>query len=577
MSKSPINIDAIDLSDEKLKRLAGSGAFFRGYDYYKQDPQLDYEVSGTKVLANISGTQSYRQQLTFARQGLDGHCSCPASENIDFCKHCVALALAVREREASPEIKKVRLSARQQEQQDLKQYLAEIDREVLEASLLELINDDKARLTSWSMRAHASLNPLDSKYLKKKITQAFPINKHLHRHNQVSKYFTTAESVIELLAQHSEKLDAKELEDLTDYALARLDKALMTIDDSGGYRFPIVDMLHQLYVNAIEKQKLDLPDLVSFLLEQLDQDNDSSPSIPVAYEDLLGEQGMQLFFDELYKRWQALPAPASDEQWSLDNPYNHQLFLLKNYAKQTKNHALLIELQQRSSRSTRDLLNLTEMLIDNEQWQRASETFERAKSSKETHYFRAQLLNCELKLLAHNKAFETAFSLINQAFDKQPTFALYKQCFEFAKEHGIRFDPQSEIDHLTEQMHNDPLNQFTFSRLILEIHFYHEHYSQILDIEAQDKLPKEFLERLIHAHPNAPEITLPLYEKLVDSLVRFADNEHYRQAVLALICAQKEALKPACQWEFEALITRLRARHKAKRNFIKLLNENFGE
>lgn len=643
MPAAPLNLDAIDLSNEKLTRLAGSGAFARGVDYFRQDPQLVYRVNGDKVTASISGTHTYHQQLTFARQGLDGYCSCPASDNVDFCKHCVALALAVRESQTVDPLtsaKKPRISARQKELDLIKRYLEGLDRSELEASMLSLIDSDKTYFTQWALRAHHALNPADSQFLKKKITQAFPINKSLRRHSQVAQYFAQAEPIIDMLLAQRESLGNDDLLMLADYALTRLDKALQSIDDSGGYRSHCQDSLQALMIDAVSAQPFSQAQLITFLLEKLQQNNPLAPDIPASYQHLLGDDGRDAFYRALLELWRTLEVPASVDSWDETSDYHLYFYQLKRFAQQTDQRDLLVELQQRNARTASDFADLVDLLISTEQWPQAADMLTRAQQCRDAHHVSNQLLNAEMKLLVQQELYTDAYLLLEHAFSTKPCFSLYEKLHKFSELYGttfefydnshelidnheledsferidnhepvespeytsptsddlfeldslelgleetplnnksqaIHFDPQAIIEQLTKRQAQDPLLQFTLNRLILDILFYHQRYSDILALDAQDKLPKEYLEKLISAYPNSPKITLPLYEKLVASLVAFSDNEHYRQAIAALICAQREAVEPACQWEFNALLTRLKTHYKTKRNFIKYLNAAF--
>ena len=587
MPTSTLNLDAIDLSDEKLKRLAGTSAFQRGYSYYKQDPQLVYKIKGSKVTANVSGNYAYQQQLTFALQGVDGHCSCPASENVDFCKHCVAVVLAVRESQTTSSItKKPKISAKQKELDTLKGFLETLERSELETSLLKLISQDKAQFNQWALRAHNALNPVDAKFLKKKITQAFPINKHLHRYSQVGQYFAQAEPIIDLLVEQREGLSTDALFSLTDYALSRLDKALQTVDDSGGYRFHCQDSLGQLFIQAVEAKQFSLQELVTFLMTKLKENNQIAPDIPEAYQHLLGDEGRQAFYQAMLLLWRKTPVPFATENysetWDENSHYHLFFYQLNNYARQSNNLELLIELQQRNARTASDFVNLLEFLIEANDWQRAAMTLKRVQKCKDAHYVSNQILNAEVKLLLQQEKYTQAYSVIDQAFSAKPSLILYKKMHQLSEQHShnlaslaISFEPQTILDQLSERQKEDPLNQFTFSRLILDILFYHQRFAEIIKIEAQDKLPKEYLSRLIDAYPASPDVTLPLYEKLVAAYVRFSDNEHYRLAVSVLKTANKICLTAKSKSEFSLLLARLVITYKAKRNFVKYLKEAF--
>ena len=92
--------DKLEISNELLIRLAGKPAFNRGMDYFKGGHVLGFRHKGNRVTADVEGTEIYRVTLKWTARQLDGACDCPASEGFDFCKHCVAVALTLRETQA---------------------------------------------------------------------------------------------------------------------------------------------------------------------------------------------------------------------------------------------------------------------------------------------------------------------------------------------------------------------------------------------------------------------------------------------------------------------------------------------
>ncbi|MBF8223323.1 SWIM zinc finger family protein [Halomonas sp. 328] len=149
-------------SDRQLIMLAGEAAFGRGMAYYREGMVVDWNRKGTTITADVEGSQRYRVVLKLSKRGLDGGCDCPASEGIDFCKHCVATALAYR--------------AEQGEQIDpdeggesdrVRTYLEQLDKASLVEALVDLIEEDPVLHHQWSLRADAVLGVLDHKALKK--------------------------------------------------------------------------------------------------------------------------------------------------------------------------------------------------------------------------------------------------------------------------------------------------------------------------------------------------------------------------------------------------------------------------
>ena len=76
-----------------LWRLAGKRSFDRGERYVDRVGELGDIEDG--VVATVRGTEPYQVRLTWTAAGLTGDCSCPFGQDGEFCKHCVAVGLAV--------------------------------------------------------------------------------------------------------------------------------------------------------------------------------------------------------------------------------------------------------------------------------------------------------------------------------------------------------------------------------------------------------------------------------------------------------------------------------------------------
>ncbi|MCK0713977.1 SWIM zinc finger domain-containing protein [Chromohalobacter sarecensis] len=61
---------------------------------------VGWNKQGATITADVEGSERYTVTLKLNKRGLDGGCDCPASEGIDFCKHCVAVALMYRAEQA---------------------------------------------------------------------------------------------------------------------------------------------------------------------------------------------------------------------------------------------------------------------------------------------------------------------------------------------------------------------------------------------------------------------------------------------------------------------------------------------
>ena len=88
--------------DRQLRRLAGETTYARGAAYAKEGRVRLLSIGPTAVRAEVTGSELYAVVLQGTDDDIWGDCDCPAYDDYGFCKHLVAVALAVNA--ASPEI-----------------------------------------------------------------------------------------------------------------------------------------------------------------------------------------------------------------------------------------------------------------------------------------------------------------------------------------------------------------------------------------------------------------------------------------------------------------------------------------
>jgi uncharacterized Zn finger protein len=135
-----------------IKRAAGDRSFARGREYL--DSVEDLEIGGSEITASVYGNSEYRVSLAFGDDGLTGDCTCPYGREGFFCKHCVAVGLAVlRIGEDLPR----HLEATRAGRQALESWLESLSKDDLLAELLALLHEDRALRRRFELRA-ASVN-----------------------------------------------------------------------------------------------------------------------------------------------------------------------------------------------------------------------------------------------------------------------------------------------------------------------------------------------------------------------------------------------------------------------------------
>ncbi|NOQ68755.1 MAG: hypothetical protein GQ573_01375, partial [Gammaproteobacteria bacterium] len=96
-------------------------------------------------------------------------------------------------------------------------------------------------------------------------------------------------------------------------------------------------------------------------------------------------------------------------------------------------------------------------------------------------------------------------------------------------------------------------------------------------VAEKEKIDLNLLLKLAWSISNQPEKAFPLFQRVLESQIGLTDNNAYHQAIGILKeMADKFKTKQQKQHMSE-LLTQLRQKFRAKRNFIKWLNEAFDQ
>ncbi|MGL6213410.1 SWIM zinc finger family protein [Billgrantia desiderata] len=569
--------EAALLSDRQLILLAGEAAFGRGVAYFRQGQVLGWNKKGETIVAEVEGGECYHVTLTLNKRGLDGGCDCPASEGIDFCKHCVATALAYRAELGGQE-----RSLEGDEIDRVRAYLQQLDKNSLVDALAELIEEDPVSLHLWSLRADAVLGVLDHKALKKRITAAFPINRDLYRYGQVQTFFAKAEAVVDQLAEQAPRLPPEKCLALVEYAISRMARALETIDDSGGYRFHCEATLQTLHVQSTQRLGWPAEKLANHLYGIAFGDHyDFYPEIPGAYTEALGSEGMEAYQALLQEVWDALPSLPAEAGWSEKFRYRRLREPLLKRAEARGDFVAILALHQKSATSSQDYLEIAELCMTHDAWDQVELWLARAAKAEDKRYphWRRERERMWIRLLLHRGETEVAAERQWQIYQQTQQLDDYRHLLALAEEHGLATDYRQQVhDWLTERLDQVPQNPWAFApqaiNSLLEIYLFEHRLDDALTLCADRPVNGGLLLKLAQALGD-PDKSLPLYLRLVRSEVRNTDNKSYRRAIAQLEELHGTLDTVAQQQAFATALIELRVEFRQKRNFIKWLNEAF--
>jgi uncharacterized Zn finger protein len=236
----------IEITEALLIKLAGPSAYERGLKYFAEGRVTAIDSSERHTAAIVHGTEAYSVQLTHTHRQLDGACDCPASEGIEFCKRCVALALVLQERQINGA-----LLEHGSDEEKLKAYLALQTPGTLVAELMRASKELPELRERMLLQAELATDPAPARRLKEAITKVTR-PRPLWEYGQVAAYFARVEATLDNVLAVANQINTDVLLKTVLYGIERLEKALEHVDDSGGYRFGVY-RLHQLHVETLRR------------------------------------------------------------------------------------------------------------------------------------------------------------------------------------------------------------------------------------------------------------------------------------------------------------------------------------
>ena len=349
----------VGITDDELIEMAGPGAYERGHDYYRQGYVGDIEIRGNRIVAMVSGTHLYRVELLHDGARLDGSCDCPASDDIVFCKHCVATALELRDYLTESAL----AVANSGDEKVLRAYLAEQDRETLVSQVLQVLPKDPLLYERLQRQAMLASDSVDAKELKRSITRVTPLQ-DIFEWGKVAAYFRRLEATLNGILEIADQLPADILLKTALHGIMRLNQALERIDDSGGYREHAQAILRELHCRALKRIEWTHRRRAEHLLEMALADPwDQYEAMPMDYADAIGEAGLGAFYTAVETRFAVLTVPSKEASFDVRRPFLRLRNYLMMRASEQDDFAEMIRLEKLTATSAIDFQNIARLYL----------------------------------------------------------------------------------------------------------------------------------------------------------------------------------------------------------------------
>ena len=421
------------ISSATLRALAGDQAYELGKRFHSEETVSGVLVEGNQITADvieradIEGGVIWRVSLHHTAQAFEGSCDCPVSEHFEFCEHCVAASLSY-----------MAMLDKQKKLQDLsgktklRAYLDMQDKEALVSEMLLLIQREQPVLDEWMLSSELASGSPQLTGLKKRIRQAIPIGKHLDRRSEISSFYQRVDLMLRKLNDLLPSVFSEDALTLVDYAIERLGGAQKTIEDHAQLGENTIELLLSQHLASCLRLQWPAGKLADYLFERYVGEYDSLyQGLPDNYSELLGEDGMRCFLDQLKQYWDALPALTIKADWAQSTHYAHIARPLLVDAISYQNVDLRIELLAKTAVAFSERLALSVFALQNNRIATAIQWFNRAAKLQKTGDSQS-LLNQKVDILCYQGKMKAAEELLWSHYKAKPRIEIYQQLQQVA-------------------------------------------------------------------------------------------------------------------------------------------------
>jgi uncharacterized Zn finger protein len=324
------------LTEADLRAAAGERSFERGTGYLRAVSGI--EVTGSRVMATVSGSADYLVVLTLpdpvADRRLRGECGCPYGQEGFFCKHCVAVGLALlRDAAAIPRQRRdgdrpagkaaarsgrrSRPSPTPSKASDLSCWLNSLSHDDLVAIVSDQLveDDDWRRRLDLRAAAAASDLPAVTASVQSLLRGADEYGSHKfaghygYLEGPESWYYARRiRQVSDAIKQLTQAGQAGDAMMIAEHALAAIAESSRHASDRAGVIPAATAELAAAHQEACRATASDPVRLADFLAARMTSTEEAEPVDPADYVDLLADDGMGRLRERLTEAWTANPS-----------------------------------------------------------------------------------------------------------------------------------------------------------------------------------------------------------------------------------------------------------------------------
>jgi hypothetical protein len=251
-----------NIDENRLITLAGARAFARGLLLFENRRVRNLTTDEARISAGVEDDQCYSATIRPTPRTIDGVCDCAESDGIDFCRHCVAVALAAQAKAdtAKPITKKRGMTA-------VRRYLSGLSREELQGEFMALIHDNPKIRRELLEKVQLASNTTSFAVLRTMIENAVP-REDLWDVRAIEAAFCRFDAMLAKLLDAAERIGTVVFLRATEYAIRCFNDDLATLDDFGDFHEHSREKLRELHQRATSRLDWGPADLIAYLIER---------------------------------------------------------------------------------------------------------------------------------------------------------------------------------------------------------------------------------------------------------------------------------------------------------------------
>ena len=570
---------------DALAGLADGKSFPRGVEYFQAglvESMTEYEGV---ITAKVRGSREYRVRLWVERDALDYECTCPRGEDGDFCKHCVAAGLAWLERK-EPSIGKRKTRKKPDvSMEDVRDHLLKQEKTKLVDLLMEQVVDDDSLRQSLVLEVlSARGGRIDLDAYKYAIDQATHTGGYVE-YGAARDYARGIDNIADSLAELLDKGFAKEVFELSEYALAAVENEIGHVDDSNGYMGSLLPRLQEIHHDACLKVRPDPYKLAERLFAwELKSDWEVFYGAFDSYADVLGEKGAARYRQLAEKEWgKVKTAEPGDRDDSRYYGHRHRITrIMESLARKSGDMEALVAVKSRDLSNAYGYLQIAEIFMEAKQHDKA---FEWAMKGVKAFPERTDSRLREFLANEHHrrKQHDQAMDLIWAIFTERPHLDSYKTL----KEHATRSKAwpdwrEKALAFVREQIETEKRKSKT-DRYAWGRSADHSTLVEIFLFEGDDEAAWReakaggcsehlWLKLADLREKDHPEDALSVYQARVEPTLALTNDNAYHVAIRYLDKIRTLMERLGRVEGFQTYAASIREKNKRKRNFIKKLD-----